>query len=640
MKTTVAKIVYSSCPPSSKDVIWGKTVNGKIEFQTFGNKGWITVAKEDILKDIFQIKEEILEEVEDYIEEVTSQADWNQSNSSADNYIKNKPAIKAGQEENSIIEGNLVGNSSTGIYSHAEGGGTTASGSTSHAEGNSTTASGMASHAEGSGAIASADYSHAEGRYTTASGDASHAEGNGTTASGVNSHAEGRRTIAKNKNQHVFGEFNIADPSKALSDARGTYVEIVGKGVDDTARSNARTLDWSGNETLAGNLTIGGTITANGQQILPQKQTDWNQTTSTGSDYIKNKPTKLSDFINDGNGDSPLNPFTTTEDVTNSISVHNSDITAHGDIRSSVASQGERISSVEELIPAQATSSNNLADKEFVNSSISTNTANFKGTYNTLAELEATTADNNDYGFIITTDASGNTVYNRYKYDGTSWSYEYSLNNSAFTATQWEAIQSGITSDSVTKLNGIVHDACKIQTDGFTKSSGTRAGLLYIWNTPRNAGYYSTPDAIIQIFYPDVKTANDTISANSSGVIDISGQVTGEINGAVGSAIGSLREEVHATFKELYTQISTSTELSAYTFNSIGVLTKSITFTLPTITEGTAPEFNGQFTVDSNAAYSVTFPTGIVMRGDTTIEANGTYQFSICNGYGIIIKVN
>lgn len=77
METTVAKIVYSPCPPSSKDVIWGKTVNGKIEFQTFGNEGWKTVAKEDILKDIFQIKEEILEELEDYIDEVIPQADWN-----------------------------------------------------------------------------------------------------------------------------------------------------------------------------------------------------------------------------------------------------------------------------------------------------------------------------------------------------------------------------------------------------------------------------------------------------------------------------------------------------------------------------------------------------------------------------------
>ena len=94
MKTTDAKIVYSPCPPSSKDVIWGKTVNGKIEFQTFGNKGWKTVAKEDILKDIFQIKEEILEELEDYIEEVTSQADWNQNDSEAVDYIKNKPTTE------------------------------------------------------------------------------------------------------------------------------------------------------------------------------------------------------------------------------------------------------------------------------------------------------------------------------------------------------------------------------------------------------------------------------------------------------------------------------------------------------------------------------------------------------------------
>ena len=181
-------------------------------------------------------------------------------------------------------------------------------------------------------------------------------------------------------------------------------------------------------------------------------QPDWNQTTSTESDYILNKPTKLSDFINDGEGDSPLNPFTTTEDVTNRISAHNSDITTHEDIRLSVASQGGRISAVEELIPAQATSSNNLADKEFVNSSISTNTANFKGTYNTLAELEATTADNNDYGFIITTDASGNTVYNRYKYDGTSWSYEYSLNNSSFTTAQWNAINSNATAAIISDL--------------------------------------------------------------------------------------------------------------------------------------------------------------------------------------------
>ena len=271
MKTTDAKIVYSPCPPSSKDVIWGKTVNGKIEFQTFGNEGWKTVAKEDILKDIFQIKEEILEELEDYIEEVTSQADWNQNDSEAVDYILNKPAIKAGQGNNSIIEGN--GTTASGDYSHAEGYQTTASGDQgshaegygttagdvcSHAEGNGTTASGFSSHTEGSGTTASADFSHAEGRYTTASGDSSHAEGGATTASGNNSHAEGSNTIANHKSQHVFGEFNTADPSTAFLSLRGNYVEIVGNGTTNTNRSNARTLDWQGNEVLAGKITANG----------------------------------------------------------------------------------------------------------------------------------------------------------------------------------------------------------------------------------------------------------------------------------------------------------------------------------------------------------------------------------------------
>lgn len=104
------------------------------------------------------------------------------------------------------------------------------------------------------------------------------------------------------------------------------------------------------------------------------------------------------------------------------------------------------------LIPAQASEENQLADKDFVNSSISTATATFKGTYNSVAELEQVTADANDYAFVISTDSAGNTVYNRYKYSNGSWLFEYALNNSSFTAAQWEAINSAITSGDVDKL--------------------------------------------------------------------------------------------------------------------------------------------------------------------------------------------
>lgn len=104
------------------------------------------------------------------------------------------------------------------------------------------------------------------------------------------------------------------------------------------------------------------------------------------------------------------------------------------------------------LIPAQASEDNQLADKDFVNSSISTATATFKGTYNSVAELEQVTADANDYAFVISTDSAGNTVYNRYKYSNGSWLFEYALNNSSFTAAQWAAINSAITSGDVQKL--------------------------------------------------------------------------------------------------------------------------------------------------------------------------------------------
>lgn len=112
------------------------------------------------------------------------------------------------------------------------------------------------------------------------------------------------------------------------------------------------------------------------------------------------------------------------------------------------------IATINSLIPTQTSTINQLADKAFVNSSIATATAAFKGTFDTLAELTAVTADNNDYGFVVGTDTAGNTVYNRYKFNGTTWEFEYALNNSSFTSEQWAAINSGITAELVSHIIG------------------------------------------------------------------------------------------------------------------------------------------------------------------------------------------
>ena len=116
--------------------------------------------------------------------------------------------------------------------------------------------------AEGDDCQAIGNSSHAEGSSTNAVGENSHAEGYHTTASGKNSHAEGEYTIAQRKSQHVFGQYNIADTGGTGYTTEGTYIEIVGNGTS-SASSNARTLDWDGNETLAGDLTIMGNKSLN-----------------------------------------------------------------------------------------------------------------------------------------------------------------------------------------------------------------------------------------------------------------------------------------------------------------------------------------------------------------------------------------
>ena len=121
---------------------------------------------------------------------------------------------------------------------------------------------------------------------------------------------------------------------------------------------------------------------------------------------------------------------------------------------------------VAEIVPPQASSSNKLADKEFVNSSVSTNTANYISDngepFASVAALEAYsgTVTNNDYAFVTGTDSAGNTYYDRYKAtvsgNTVTWAKEYRLNNSSFTAAQWDAIQSGITAAKVAQYDAAV----------------------------------------------------------------------------------------------------------------------------------------------------------------------------------------
>lgn len=166
-------------------------------------------------------------------------------------------------DKNCEVFNDYENNVASAYYSHAEGYMTTASAPHSHAEGSNTVASNLSCHAEGSGTTASGNCSHAENMGCIASGSNSHAEGYHTIARGEHSHASGSHTIA---GMEVFslGRYNKKAEDVAL---------VVGNGWGNDSheyRSDALTLDYSGNLHISGKLTADGGV----GYVLPSATAD------------------------------------------------------------------------------------------------------------------------------------------------------------------------------------------------------------------------------------------------------------------------------------------------------------------------------------------------------------------------------
>ena len=221
----------------------------------------------------------------------------------------------------------------SGVQAHAEGFNTTASSNQAHSEGSYSTASGAISHAEGVYSTASARYSHAEGTYTTSSGESSHSEGDHTQAAGRASHVSGMYNVTDSYNNWpewtANTEYSVGDKVKVIQsggtvsgyvcktanndstidytkwtylNGQMNYAEIIGNGTADESRSNARVLDWSGNERLMGDVYVGcnpdstGGIklakeyspTFTGTPTVPTASTNDNSTKIASTAFVKN----------------------------------------------------------------------------------------------------------------------------------------------------------------------------------------------------------------------------------------------------------------------------------------------------------------------------------------------------------------
>lgn len=142
----------------------------------------------------------------------------------------------------------------------------------------------------------------------------------------------------------------------------------------------------------------------------------------------------------------------------------NARIAADGTLQSNINNNKTLIDIINALIPSQAAPTNQLADKDFVNSSIAnmaaryiTQTAAGDTQWPSLASLQAgpwfyqgstITPSNNDYAIYLNT---SNEVW-RAHYDGAQWVAQYRVNESPFTAAQLAAINSGITAALVAQI--------------------------------------------------------------------------------------------------------------------------------------------------------------------------------------------
>lgn len=160
----------------------------------------------------------------------------------------------------------------------------------------------------------------------------------------------------------------------------------------------------------------------------------------------------------------------------------------------------EQIDTINGKIPTQASTTNQLADKDFVNSSIN-NMAAFYITSNADGDAFGTKSalvsgpwysqgvernpTINDYAIVLS-DETKNNACARYMYDGAQWDFQYVVNDTPMTAAQVAAINSTITKDLVDTYNAHVANAT-IHVTQADKDT---------WNAKQDAGDYATNTAL------------------------------------------------------------------------------------------------------------------------------------------------
>ena len=212
------------------------------------------------------------------------------------------------------------------------------------------------------------------------------------------------------------------------------------------------------------------------------------------------------------------------------------------------------IDDIQALIPNQATTSNQLADKQFVNSAIQTNSAHFRGNWSTWANVPTDVNDypadddgnktptTNDYMVVQNaSDYTGETLEGAWQFTYTGlwatngksgWQPRFQVNESPLTPAQQTALDSGITPALVAQISTNTNDISTINTTigGYgdivtynaayfaTSSQGTKADSA-IQGVTLN-GSAVTPDSNKVVALANVQSTTNLVTSVSSASTD------------------------------------------------------------------------------------------------------------------------
>ena len=260
------------------------------------------------------------------------------------------------------------------------------------------------------------------------------------------------------------------------------------------------------------------------------------------------------------------------------------------------------IDDIQDLIPNQASASNQLADKQFVNSAIQTNSAHFRGNWSTWANVPTDVNDypadddgnktptTNDYMVVQNaSDYTGETLEGAWQFTYTGlwatngksgWQPRFQINESPLTPAEQTALDSGINQALVAQISTNQSNITGLQTskqDAISDLSTIRSNAAngqsayttiqnYGNIVTRNADEFATAsqgakaDSAIQT----VKVNGSALTPDSNKAVDVTvptnnNQLTNGAGYITSSAIANMQ-----TTTNLVTSVSSSSTDSQY----------------------------------------------------------------------------